>query len=162
MYEQSTTQPTMTTQVRPRNAAGGRKHIDDAALACAMTRNASVPLDCRALYDVRRGRRKLTGMYPEMAINLARHGHKPADILSPLHAIEQRVLSESSKRLSISLADAMREEAEAEGLLNIAELEACQHPNDKTFLETLEERAYGQEIATQILILKVHQMREGL
>lgn len=112
-------------------------------------------MECRALYDVRRGRRALLGMFPTVALQLVRHGAPLGDVLAPLAALESAVIQERGRHFHASLADLQREETEANRVLDQAQLELAEHPNDRGIRERALEAAFGQRFATDVLIAKL-------
>src|SRR6185312_2035549 len=165
MFIQSTftNQPTMETEARRASLARARKRMDDPGLAVRMTRSLrSVPFECRALYDVRRGRRSLMGMFPTVAITLAQHGAKPADVLYPVEAIEREVMREYGTTVNASLADLQRDETEATHRLDQAQLKLAAHPHDKAVITETLDATYDQKIATELLSAKLTEMEAAL
>lgn len=156
-------QTTMKTEAcRARSLKSG-KQTDEQYLAVRMTRSLSgVPRECRSLYGVRMGRKRLMGDFPVIAIRLAKHGAPPKDVLYPLHNVEREVMHIYGMTISASLADVQRDETIANGEFDQAQLEVAADPSNKSLIEKAIDAAYVQRIATELEIAKLDQMREGL
>lgn len=140
-----------------------RKQTDESYLATRMTRSLSgVPFECRSLYEVRMGRKRLMGTFPELAIQLAQHGAPPADVLYPVQAVEREVMKEYGKAVNASFADVQREETVATHRLDIAQLDVAAEPNNKSLIEKALDAAHGQRIATEMEIAKLTEMEAAL
>lgn len=152
----------MTTQTRPRSSAKSGKQTE-ASGAVRMTRSLSgVPFDCRSLYEVRRGKRRLMGDFPAIAVRLAAHGAPPADVLYPLQSVEREVLKQYARTINATLSTLQRDETDAQNRLDQAQLAVAAMPNDKSAIEAALEAAQTQVIATELLSAKLAEMESSL
>ena len=121
-----------------------------------------VPFNARELYDVRRGRRPLFGMYPTVAFKLAGHGAKLSDILAPLHATEREIMRSYSMTINMSLSDLNVQETEANCRFDKAQLALAENPKSVAAFDEAIDACTDQRIASDLYIAKLEQIREGL